>query len=135
MVDSGENKQDVSKDIIDIIVHLMGRGLLSSAMDFLRTNFHLDSLHRFDTVSLTLSLYLCDLSYLQALIRHLFMKLFSVISPPYSSLFTSSLVDLVLHPRSFPIPSPLPSHLSQRKEGSGESALHGRGSVCSKEIQ
>jgi hypothetical protein len=50
MVDSGENKQDVSKDIIDIIVHLMGRGFLSS-MDFLLKNFQLDSIHRFDTVS------------------------------------------------------------------------------------
>jgi hypothetical protein len=42
--------QDISKDIIDIMVHLLGKGVVSSPMNFLLSNFQLDSLHRFDTV-------------------------------------------------------------------------------------
>jgi hypothetical protein len=46
--------QDISKDIIDLVVHLLGKGVISSPMEFLLTNFQTESLHRFDTVCASL---------------------------------------------------------------------------------
>mmetsp|Transcript_20904 Transcript_20904/g.30100 ORF Transcript_20904/g.30100 Transcript_20904/m.30100 type:complete len:878 (+) Transcript_20904:77-2710(+) len=79
-LDDGHKDSGIEIDIMDIIVYLIGTGFVREPMDFIASYVTDDNMHKFDT----------------ALIRHVFVKLLTSISPPFSKEFSTKLIDIFL---------------------------------------
>lgn len=77
--DVSETSLSIRQDLIDLLIHLIGKGFISEPFLFFRE--HIDSMDK-------------------ALIRSFFVKLFGVIAAPYSTEFVRVLTQVLLLPRA-----------------------------------